>query len=159
MSAEEILAMPVGSISSDRSHLYLWTTASHRELAQECVRRWGFEYKHDFVWVKTAEKPRKRPPFWPDWLWTLKVAPKIGGGHWGRHAHESCLFAVRNGAPRNRGAGNIPTWFAAPPARHSEKPATIYSIAERMSPGPRIDIFARTRREGWAVFGNEVEAA
>jgi N6-adenosine-specific RNA methylase IME4 len=158
MTDDEILAMPVASVAADACHLYLWTTAAHRELAHACVRKWGFVFKHDFTWIKLARRGRRPPPFWAPELTAAGVFPKIGGGHWGRHAHESCLFAVRNGTPRNAGAGNIPTWFAAPVGEHSEKPATIYQIAEHLSPGPRLDIFARARRPGWDAYGNEVAA-
>lgn len=158
MTDDEILAMPVGSIASNRSHLYLWATAAHRELAHECIRKWGFVYKHDFTWIKIAKGGKKVPPFWAPELIEAGIFPKIGGGHWGRHAHEACLFAVRDGCPRVPGAGNVPTWFAAPLGEHSEKPAVIYQIAEYMSPGPRVDIFAREKRAGWCPWGDQVAA-
>ena len=33
---------------------------------------------------------------------------------------------------------------------------SIYRFVEKMSPAPRIDIFARQRRREWDVFGDEV---
>ena len=41
---------------------------------------------------------------------------------------------------------------------HSRKPDNIYEFAESL-PAPRLEMFARRRREGWDVFGNEVEGS
>jgi tRNA A37 threonylcarbamoyladenosine synthetase subunit TsaC/SUA5/YrdC len=42
---------------------------------------------------------------------------------------------------------------------HSRKPDELYEIIESCSPGPYLELFARTRRDGWLSWGNEVEAA
>jgi len=42
------------------------------------------------------------------------------------------------------------------PKRHSQKPAGFYSLIESISDEPRIELFARQRREGWDAYGNEV---
>lgn len=47
----------------------------------------------------------------------------------------------------------------APRGRHSEKPEEAYRRIERVSPGPRLEMFARAPRDGWDVWGNEVEPA
>lgn len=53
--------------------------------------------------------------------------------------------------PRVRGAdGRV---------RHSAKPEEAYRRIERVSPGPRLEMFARQPRDGWDVWGNEVETA
>jgi N6-adenosine-specific RNA methylase IME4 len=46
-------------------------------------------------------------------------------------------------------------WFAWPRGRHSEKPGAFYDLVERVSPGPRLELFARTQRLGWDTWGNE----
>jgi hypothetical protein len=41
---------------------------------------------------------------------------------------------------------------------HSEKPIIVYEFIEQMYPDlPKIELFARSRRTGWDVWGNEVE--
>jgi hypothetical protein len=35
-------------------------------------------------------------------------------------------------------------------------PEKAYAVIERVSPGPRVEMFARTQRPGWSVWGNEV---
>jgi N6-adenosine-specific RNA methylase IME4 len=42
---------------------------------------------------------------------------------------------------------------------HSAKPDRLYEIAERISPGPRIELFARRRRAGWEAWGNQAPEA
>ena len=42
------------------------------------------------------------------------------------------------------------------PKRHSEKPDAAYELVESVSPGPRLELFARRVRNGWATWGNEV---
>lgn len=43
----------------------------------------------------------------------------------------------------------------APRRDHSEKPDLFMDLVEQMSPGPRLEMFARTPRLGWASWGNE----
>lgn len=38
---------------------------------------------------------------------------------------------------------------------HSRKPDELYPIIKKCSWGPNLELFARTRREGWTVWGNE----
>ena len=40
---------------------------------------------------------------------------------------------------------------------HSRKPDEQYDIIERCSPGPRLELFARGPRPGWAVWGNQAD--
>ena len=37
-----------------------------------------------------------------------------------------------------------------------KKPEESYEVFDRMSHEPRIELFARTKREGWDSWGNEV---
>jgi len=41
---------------------------------------------------------------------------------------------------------------------HSVKPDKFYKVVEKMSPAPRIDVFARRQRLNWDVFGDEVDS-
>ena len=53
--------------------------------------------------------------------------------------------------PENR----PPDVFFAERGRHSEKPVVAYQLIEKMSPGPRLEMFARDPRDGWDVWGND----
>ena len=47
--------------------------------------------------------------------------------------------------------------FPAERGRHSEKPSYFYQLLERVTPEPRIDLFARRRHPGFDAWGKEVE--
>jgi N6-adenosine-specific RNA methylase IME4 len=40
---------------------------------------------------------------------------------------------------------------------HSRKPDQLYTIIESCSPGPYLELFARCKRDGWTVWGDEPE--
>lgn len=161
MSDAEILALPVDTLAADRGHLYVWTTDAHLELALACVRRWGFVFRRTLAWVKTnaparqlaamdaieADEKEKATQLVHD---MLKL--QIGGGHYVRGAHELCLFATRDLTGLVR---DVPSVILAPRTKHSAKPDELLAIAERLSPGPRIELFARRARDGWTAWGNQ----
>lgn len=39
---------------------------------------------------------------------------------------------------------------------HSAKPPEFFAIAEKLYGGPRVELFARSRRVGWDCYGNEL---
>lgn len=54
--------------------------------------------------------------------------------------------------PENRPASII----HAPRGKHSEKPRFVHKLIERMYPElPKIELFARAERPGWASWGNQ----
>lgn len=124
------------------AHHWMWATANFLKDAIWLLEALGFRYVTGGVWVK----------------------PSIGIGQYIRLRQEHLLLGVRgrqhtrdNGvdsvieAPRVRGAdGRV---------RHSAKPDEAYRRIERVSPGPRLEMFARLPRPGWDVWGNEVGAA
>lgn len=145
MTIDEIKALAVDGVIRNQSgeplpapdaHLYLWTTNRHLEAAYAIARAWGFKPSVLLIWAK---KPRG-----------------IGLGDTYRLTTEFILFARRGTLDHKQ---VIPTtWFDWPRGRHSEKPAAFYAMAEKVTPGPYVDLFARTEREGWTVWGNEIAA-
>ena len=57
------------------------------------------------------------------------------------------------GIPAGRMVGAV----ILPPATKGGEPRA-YEIIEAVSPGPRLELFARAPRPGWDVWGNEVQA-
>lgn len=49
------------------------------------------------------------------------------------------------------------TGFYAPRTEHSHKPEEMRRMIERVSYGPRLEMFARMQHPGWDVWGNEVD--
>lgn len=71
-----------------------------------------------------------------------------------RLAHETSIIATRGRPiPKSRSERSV---FDAPIGSHSAKPDEFYSIVERMYDGPRAEMFARRRRDGWSCYGNEL---
>lgn len=139
MKLSELSAMRIPEIAADDCVLWLWSVNALLDDAVALMSDWGFDYKNCLTWAKTNNGG---------------TAPAFGMGFWLRGASEHLLIGVR-GKPKPL-RRDVPTWFSAPTRRHSEKPDQAYEIIETLSPGPRIDVFARRAREGWAVWGDEV---
>jgi N6-adenosine-specific RNA methylase IME4 len=142
MPLDEILHLPVRTIVAKNAHLYLWTTNAFMEQAHQVARAWGFEPKTILTWVKTKHNDPSKP--------SMKT------GYWFRGATEHVVFATRGSCPKPTVA--LPTAFGYPRiGEHSRKPEGFYTrYVERISPGPRLEMFSRTTREGWVVWGNQV---
>ena len=147
-----MLFRSVDFCAADAAHLYLWTTDTHIRLALNCVEAWGFEYKKILVWVKRRASTAPIVGAEGEAL-ILRGPIQIGMGHYFRGAKEICLFATRGKAPGL--AKNLPDVLEHPRGQHSRKPDQILEWAERMSAGPRIELFARRSREGWAAWGDQ----
>lgn len=77
-------------------------------------------------------------------------------GFYFRNVTELLLFGTRGRNARTLSAGRRQVNLIATRKReHSRKPDEIYPIIEACSPGPRLELFARGSRDGWAVWGNE----
>jgi N6-adenosine-specific RNA methylase IME4 len=145
MSVAEIAAMPVAELAhEDGAHLYLWTTNGFLADAFDVVRAWGFRYSTTLVWAK---------------------AP-MGGGLGGAFgiSTEYIVYARRGQlAPLSRVRGTWFPWLRPYDERgkpmHSAKPDEFYRLAEIVTPGPRVELFARRRRRGWDAWGNQAPGA
>jgi N6-adenosine-specific RNA methylase IME4 len=180
LTPRQIYDMPVERLAAPQAHLYLWTTGGHLPIALETCHRWGFVFKYLLTWVKTNDvvtvidendghkvkhvitKPTT------DRYWKLLNAegphtelddlPQLafGLGNWFRRNAELLLFGVRGKLPREPDATKLPDVFFAPRGEHSRKPDFVHDLAEVMSPGSRIELFARRPRKGWKVWGDQV---
>jgi len=136
ISIESICGMAddVDRCVTEETVLFLWATPPLLPEALQVMVAWGFEYKTHLVW----DKERAMGTGWFVW-------PR----------HELLLIGVRSKTPHPRDRSE--SVFFAPRRRHSEKPEEAYEIIERMYAGPYLELFARTRREGWMAYGNEIE--
>jgi N6-adenosine-specific RNA methylase IME4 len=148
MSEEEIIAIPVREIVADQAHIYLWTTNNFLPSALRVMDAWGFRYKTCITWGKTSKA--------------------LGLGQYFRGMTEHCLFGVKGQSRqrimpyRTRPDGKRAqgtTLILAPRREHSMKPDKIYEFAESVSYPPRLELFARQRRQGWTVWGLEAPTA
>lgn len=166
------LAPPV----ADDAHLYLWTTNAFVCEAHEVAEAWGFRVITMCTWVKTTEAPIDKycagckemgcpvcgaevPCHKHEWegkvglpVGMVRASPR--SGYYFKGATEHCLFGVRGKGGR-KWLTQIPTAWLWPRAPHSAKPDAFYDMVERVSPAPRLELFARRNRLGWDTFGDE----
>lgn len=136
MSIEDIGALPVGDkAAEDGCHVYLWVTHKFLPAGLDLFSEWGVKYECSLTWVK----PVGITPF--SWMYNT----------------EHCLFG-RVGALLVARKG-LKLGFTAPTGRHSEKPDEFYERVLEASPERRLEMFARTEREGFVPWGNEVPLA
>lgn len=138
MRTEDICALPVKDLADKDAHLYLWTTNAAFPEALTVIRAWGFKYITCITWVKNT----------------------VGFGQYFRGMTEHCLFARRGMPPPKMEDGHRVqgrTVFFAKRTVHSRKPKEMREIIERVSYGPRLELFAREQHDGWDVWGNEVD--
>lgn len=117
--------------------LLLWATAPMLSRALDVIAAWGFEYRTHAIWDKGSPGP----------------------GYWFRTQHELLLVAVKGDFPTPLPELRQGSVFRFPRGRHSAKPTEFYEVIERMFPKARkIEWWARSRRPGWAAYGDEVPA-
>jgi N6-adenosine-specific RNA methylase IME4 len=133
MTTEQIAALAVQKLASADAHLWLWVTNATLLAGHGVMETWGFTYRSCLTWVK----------------------PGLGlGSYYLRNNTEHLLFGTRGKAPvlyRSQ-----PSWLFAPKQDHSHKLEEQYAVIERCSRGPYLELFARRKRIGWQVWGNEV---
>jgi N6-adenosine-specific RNA methylase IME4 len=141
MSFEEIMSLPVGAIAAERAHLYLWVPNALLIEGLETLRRWGFQYKTNFIWHKIRKDGG---------------SDGRGVGFYFRNVTELILFGTRGADVRTLAPGRRQVNLLATQKReHSRKPDELYPIIEGCSWGPHLELFARNPREGWHQWGNE----
>ncbi|MCF6442065.1 MT-A70 family methyltransferase [Pseudoalteromonas luteoviolacea] len=157
MSVDELKAMPVDSIAADNCILVMWYVGAMPEEAIEVVKAWGFTLKNmnGFMWNKL----------------TKNGLPFFGMGYWTRSGSESAIIATK-GKPKVasrsvRAVGNCELngdeLFKAinysgnyPVLEHSRKPNEFRVKCEELAgDAPKVELFARTSKHGWSVWGNE----
>ncbi len=138
------------------AHLWMWCTDNFLQDGLWLMGELGFRYVRTMAWVKIAQKDMWTPD--ADSHYIARETLQIGLGQYLRGAHELCLLGVRGGAMVPEPANRLPSVVFAERTRHSAKPQEAYDVIGRVSPGPRLEMFARTPRTGWEVWGNEVAA-
>ncbi|MGZ8954483.1 MAG: MT-A70 family methyltransferase [Methylovulum sp.] len=138
MSLDEICALPVESIATKDCILFMWATSPKLAESIDVIKAWGFEYKTCAVWDKQ----------------------KIGMGYYFRQQHELLLVATRGAIPPPPVEARVSSVVSEGRAEHSAKPECFYEIIEAMYPDlPKIELFCRSPRENWSVWGNQSNVA
>lgn len=143
MALDDIMGLPMRSVSADTAHLYLWVPNALLLEGLKVMEAWGFQYKTNIIWHKV------RKDGGPDGR---------GVGFYFRNVTEMVLFGVRGKNARTLAAGRRQVNFLATRKReHSRKPDEFYPLVEACSPGPFLELFARGTRKNWASWGNQAD--
>jgi N6-adenosine-specific RNA methylase IME4 len=130
MSIEQIknIQLPL----MENAVVLLWATHKFLPDAFEILKEWNLDYKATLVWNKE----------------------KIGMGAWFRMQCEFCLLGIK-GKPywENTSYRDIITESRR---EHSRKPDCFFEMIEKITMGNRLEYFSREKREGWKVFGNDI---
>ncbi len=136
MTEKELEELDVLSLCAEDCICFMWTTLTTLPQALKLLETWDFKYHITITWDK--------------------------GGGWssnGFHRRtELVLFGYRGKLSNvlHQEGEYIPTVFSEPKGKHSQKPEKMYEYIENRTRGKKIELFARNKREGWDVWGNEV---
>ena len=114
--------------------LFLWVTSPMLIRCAAIIEAWGFDYKASFVWDKVQHNV----------------------GHYNSVRHELLLICTRGSCKPD-----VPKLINSVQSiersrTHSEKPVEFYQIIEGLyDHGRKIELFARTQRNGWDSDGNK----
>lgn len=149
MTVAAIADLDVASVAHpDGCNLFLWATDEmYREGdAVRVARAWGFE------------------PVGPAIIW---AKPNYGAGFFPRAGHEMLMVCRTRGVAAfwndvfaARATHSVQTWGQARAPKnggkqHSRKPEDAADLAEIVSPGPYLEMFARRTRLGWDTWGDQ----
>lgn len=130
LDALKALRPPAG----DDAVLLMWATSPKLAEALDLMAAWEFDYRTSMVWVKD----------------------RIGMGYYARQRHELLLIGKRGDARSPDEEDRPDSVIEAPRGAHSAKPPIVYDLIGRMFAGrTKVELFARTRRPGWAAWGNQ----
>jgi len=142
MTLDEIKVLPVSDVCEENAHLYLWIPNALIQDGLDVMKSWGFTYKTNIIWYKV------RKDGGPD---------RRGVGFYFRNVTEMVLFGVKGSMRTLKPGRTMPNIVISRKREHSRKPDEMYDVIEQCSPPERLELFARTKKEGWDVWGNETE--
>lgn len=136
MPTDDICEMwpDIHSITTPDAVLVMCAPSAMLPDALKVIEAWGFEYKTSAVWDKQT----------------------AGQGVYFRQQHEFLLLATKGNPPCVDPKATPSSVISAKRGKHSEKPVCIYEMIEKMYPElGKLELFSRTAREGWTMWGNQ----
>lgn len=135
MTIDELCQMPIKEKAEDNAVLFLWVTSPLLEECFPVIKAWGFKYKTSFVWDKV----------------------KHNMGHYNSVRHEFLLIATKGSCTPETVKLFDSVQEIERTGTHSEKPEEFRNIINILySHGKKIELFARTKVEGWDTWGNQL---
>jgi N6-adenosine-specific RNA methylase IME4 len=148
MTDDELQAMPIKNLLTDKAVIFIWATAPRLDAAIKLIDAWGLHYRGvAFTWVKT-KKDGSTP------IGARGVRPSIV-----KPTAEFVLAAsnIAKGRPIPIADESIKHIVLAPTQEHSRKPNQVHERINALYPeASKLELFARRPYEGWQVWGNEI---
>jgi site-specific DNA-methyltransferase (adenine-specific) len=147
MSEEEICALPMRSIMSDTSVVFMWATGPMLASAIRVIDAWDLWYRGvTYVWVKTKQDGSMMGAFGTIPTFTKPKTEFVLAATINKRARPFPITTIKQDQ-----------LVFAPRGRHSEKPEEVRRrIVELCGDRSRLEMFARTKVAGWDAWGNEV---
>lgn len=133
LSVDEIKSLPLPI--ADDAFVFLWTTHKYLPHAFGVLQAWELTYRFTMTWHKNGG---------------IQV---FNSAQW----NSEFVLVGTKGNPKLVSQKQFFTAFNAKRQGHSVKPDEFYQTIRRVSPSPRIDMFARRRIGGFDAWGNEIE--
>ncbi len=155
MTLDDIAALPVAEVAAQDAALFLWVVQPMLPEALRLIEAWGFTFKTvAYCWVKIKGVAERNGQ---DRLFYAGEDVRLGLGYHTRSGMEQCWLATRGKGYDRLAQGEAQVVFS-PLREHSRKPDEIAeSIVRLTGEVPRLEMFARTARPGWEVFGNQTD--
>lgn len=135
MSLDDIKSLPISNLSEDNSIIFLWTIQKYIPTSYSIIEQWGFRYRLTITWDKAN-------------------GIVLGGFH---YRTEFVVVGVKGHWNTFMEKPAMPSVFTAKSPYHSAKPNEFYTMAGNFGE-PRLDMFARKKRDDWDCWGDEVES-
>lgn len=126
--------------ANEKHNFFVWTIDKYLHETEQMMKELGYTLHARMIWDKENG-----------------VAPAFTV----RFSHEYLMWFYKKGSmlmPCTDMRGKQTTVFREKATKHSKKPLCAYEMLEEMFPNSKkVELFARIERDGWEVFGNEVE--
>lgn len=170
MPIDEIMALPVADCVASAAHLYLWVPNAMLPEGLQVMQAWGFTYKTMIVWQKLRKDGQIHRGglgfYFRGATETLLFGVRMPSifrvfctlvFHERQVVTETMLFGVRGKLRTLAPARRQINLIGAIKRQHSRKPDEQYNLIETCSPGPYLELFARTARPGWQGWGLDAD--
>lgn len=126
-------------LCNEKHNIFMWTIDKYLHEAEQMMSELGYELHARLIWDKTNG-----------------IAPAFTI----RYSHEYLLWFYKKGnmlKPSKETRGKYTTVLTEQATKHSKKPIIAYEMIEDMFPNAnKLEMFARSTRENWDSWGNEV---
>ena len=148
MTLADIRQLEIAGLLEPDAFVFLWTTSRFIRDAFTVADSWGLQYMCMMVWDKVwGPKPSTYPTYNAEFVLLLRQGrPKF--------------LDTKNFRLVNRWQALIdPTVKNMNQRVASAKPEGFYELLRRVTPAPRLDIFARRRINGFDAWGDQAPGA